>query len=204
MIVLCALRNRLGLVVQLKKLRIQCQLTSMYNHLEPLKKRLRSLEIDQVPDPWKRLATFSTGGLRSVGYDRESDNLLVVSSQGRGVIDCLKGQKIARDDEEYYENETYLEAQGIGILSDRIIRMAGLFGGGLSTITEDGWQLECVTLSFPEQMVILLPPNSYLYSKPDRMTKIYEDADIRAYGFSYSGKSFVIATPSGVTIFARE
>ncbi|MBD1857982.1 hypothetical protein H6F69_20485 [Leptolyngbya sp. FACHB-1624] len=175
----------------------------MYDHLEPLKKRLRSLEIDQVPDPWKRLAAFSIGGLRSVGYDRESDNLLVVSSQGRGVIDCLKGQKIARDDEEYYENETYLEAQGIGILSDRIIRMAGLFGGGLPTITEDGWQLECVTLSFPEQMVILLPPNSYLYSKPNRMTKIYEDADIRAYGFSYSGKSFVIATPSDVTIFAR-
>jgi hypothetical protein len=52
---------------------------------------------------------------------------LVVSSQGRGVIDCLTGEKVAPDDEEFYENETSLEAQGIGILSDRTIRMSGLY-----------------------------------------------------------------------------
>ncbi len=61
----------------------------MYERLKPLKEKLLSLSIDEVPAPWKLLAVFSVGGLRSVGFDRESENLLVVSSQGRGVIDCL-------------------------------------------------------------------------------------------------------------------
>ncbi len=163
----------------------------MYEHLKPLKKKLLSLRVDQVPAPWKRVATFAVSGLRSVGFDQDSENLLVVSLQGRGVIDCLAGTKVARDDEEFYENETSLEAKGIGILSDRTIRMSGLFGGGLPTITEDGWQLECVTLRWPEQMLILLPPDSDFYGSitrhPDRMIKLFEDACIRAYGFSYTG-----------------
>jgi hypothetical protein len=179
----------------------------MYEHLKPLQKKLLSLNIHEVPNPWKLVETFAVGGLRSVGFDRESENLLVVSSQGRGVIDCLTGEKVARDDEEFYENETSLEAQGIGILSDRTIRMAGLFGGGLPSITEDGWQLECITLKWPEQMLILLPPSSHLYGSvtghPDLMTKIFEDSCIRAYGFSYTGRAFIVATTSDVTVFAR-
>jgi hypothetical protein len=180
----------------------------MYEHLKPLQKKLLSLNIHEVPDPWKLVATFAVGGLRSVGFDRESENLLIVSSQGRGVIDCLTGEKVARDYEEFYENETSLEAQGIGILSGRTIRMSGLFGGGLPSITEDGWQIECVTLKWPEQMLILLPPSSHLYGSitghPDTMTKIFEDSCIRAYGFSYTGKSLIIATTSDVTVFVRE
>jgi hypothetical protein len=179
----------------------------MYEHLKPLKEKLLSLSIGQVPQPWKQVTMLAVGGLRSVGFDRESENLLVVSSQGRGVIDCLTGEKVARDYEEFYENETSLEAQGIGILSDRTIRMSGLFGGGLPSITEDGWQLECITLKWPEQMLILLPPSSDLYGSvtghPDTMTKIFEDSCIRAYGFSYTGKTFIIATTSDATIFVR-
>jgi hypothetical protein len=179
----------------------------MYEHLKPLKAKLLSLRIEKVPDPWKLVATLAVGGLRSVGFDRASENLLVVSSQGRGVIDCLTGEKVARDDEEFYENETSLEAQGIGILGDRTIRMSGLFGGGLPSITEDGWQLESVTLKWPEQMLILLPPGSYLYGivtgHPDTMVKIFEDSCIRAYGFSYTGRSFIVATTSDVTVFTR-
>jgi hypothetical protein len=121
----------------------------MYEHLKPLRKKLLSLNIEEVPSPWQLVTTVAIGGLRSVGFDRASENLLVVSSQGRGVIDCLTGEKVARDYEEFYEDETSLEAQGIGILSDRLIRMSGLFGGGLPIITEDGWQLECLTLKWP-------------------------------------------------------
>ncbi|MGL5833021.1 MAG: hypothetical protein ACRC1Z_07280 [Waterburya sp.] len=180
----------------------------MYEHLKPLQKKLLSLNILETPDPWKLVAIFTVGGLRSVGFDRESDNLMIVSLQGRGVIDCLTGEKVARDYEEFYENEKSLEAQGIGILSDHIIRMSGLFGGGLPNMTEDGWQIECVTLKWPEQMLILLPPSSNLYGSvtghPDTMTKIFEDSSIRAYGFSYTGRSLIIATTSDVTIFTRE
>jgi hypothetical protein len=179
----------------------------MYEHLEPLKKKLLVLSISNPPIPWKLLASVAIGGLRSVGFDRNSDNLLVVSSQGRGVLDCITGEKIARDYDEYYENEVYLEAEGIGALSNKIIRMSGLCGGGLPISTKDSWTLESVTLNWPEQMIILLPPNSFLYGSlsrhKDDMTKVAEDSCVIAYGFSYTGQTFIVATTSEINIFNR-
>ena len=85
--------------------------------------------------------------------------------------------------------------------------MAGLFGGGLPKLTTDGWQLESVTLDFPEEMILLVEPNSDLYGsicdRPDHFTKVEQHAYIRAYSFSYTNK-FVIATTSDVTIYARK
>jgi hypothetical protein len=180
----------------------------MYENLEPLKKKLLVLSISTPPIPWKLVASVAIGGLRSVGFDRNSDNLLVVSSQGRGVLDCITGEKIARDYDEYYENEVYLEAEGIGALSNKIVRMSGLFGGGLPVRTEDGWSLESVTLNWPEQMIILLPPNSFLYGSlsrhKDDMTKVAEDSCVMAYGFSFTGQAFIVATTSEINIFNRE
>jgi hypothetical protein len=180
----------------------------MYEHLEPLKRKLLLLSIATPPPPWKITTSVSIGGLLSIGFDRNSDNLLIVSSQGRGVIDCLTGEKIARDYDEYYEDGVQLEAEGIGTLSNKIIRMCGLYGGGLPVTTKDRWTLESVTLSWPEQMIILLPPDSNLYGSihrlPDDMTKVTEDSHIRAYGFSYTGQSFVVATSSEVDIFSRQ
>jgi hypothetical protein len=63
----------------------------MYEHLNPLKNKLLSLNIGEVPSPWKLVATVAVGGLQSLGFDQDSENLLIVSSQGRGVIDCLTG-----------------------------------------------------------------------------------------------------------------
>ena len=179
----------------------------MYEHLNPLKEKLLKLKVESPPDPWALKAYVSVGGLQSVGFDRTSDNLLIVSSQGRGVVDCLTGEKIARDYEDYFEGEESLEVRGIGILSGKNIRMAGLYGGGLPIYTEDGWTLESVTLSWPEEMILLVEPDSDLYgstyNQADNFTLIEQSASIRAYGFSYTNKSFVIATTSDVAIYSR-
>ena len=127
----------------------------MYEHLNPLKEKLLRLEVESPLAPWQRITSIAVGGLISVGFDRHSDNLLIVSYQGRGVVNCCTGEKTARDDEDYYENEEYLEAVGIGDLKNKTIKMAGLYGGGLPTYTTDGWQLESVTLNFPEEMILL-------------------------------------------------
>ena len=134
----------------------------MYEHLEPFKKKLLSLQIEKPPSPWQHKTTILIGGLCSVGFDRDTENLLILSHQGRGVVDCSTGEKTARDKEDYYENK-YLEAEGIGCLSGKIIRMAGLDGGGLPTSTEDGWCLELVTINFLEEMILLVEPGSDLY-----------------------------------------
>ncbi|MGB3636631.1 MAG: hypothetical protein WBA39_03430 [Rivularia sp. (in: cyanobacteria)] len=178
----------------------------MYEHLKPLTTKLLSLEIEKPPPPWELKTAILVGGLCSVGFDRDTDNLLIVSHSGRGVVDCSTGEKSARDYENYYENQ-YLEAEGIGCLSGKIIKMAGLFGGGLPISTQDDWSLELVTINFPEEMILLVEPGFDLYdmtyNQPDNFTKIEQRDTIRTYGFSYTGNTFIVATSSDLIIYNR-
>jgi hypothetical protein len=164
--------------------------------------------VKSPPSPWQVISPVAIGGLTSVGFDRDSDILLIVSHQGRGVIDCLSGKKLAKDDDEYFEDSNHLEAEGIGPLSGKTINIAGLFGGGLPTCTDDMWVLESITLEWPENNILLVEPGSDLYGsnfgKPDNFHKVGKGSEIRAYGFSHTGKSFIVATSSEVYIYARK
>jgi hypothetical protein len=176
--------------------------------LDPLRIELKALLIAPPPKPWSLLATLAVGGLRHIGFDRHTELLLVVSSAGRGVIDCTDATKVARDNSEYFEGEEVLEAAGIGPLQGKIIRMAGLFGGGLPTRTLDGWSVAALALDWPVEEIILLEPKSdlygSLYGKPTSFHKIGSDSEIRACGFSYSGRSLVIATTSAISVYRRD
>lgn len=178
------------------------------SHLDPLRKELRSLTVVPPPSPWRKTGFIAVGGLRAVGFDRQSELLLVVSSAGRGVVDCRTGQKVARDDSEYYEDERNLEAVGIGPLQGKVLRVSGLLGGGLPVSTIDGWSVEIITLVWPEHEILLLQPYASLYDslhgKPSRFHKIASESELRACGFSPSGHSLVIATSSEVVVFGRE
>lgn len=177
-------------------------------HLESLKRKLMSTQLSAPPSPWQQSSVISVSGLRAVGFDRHSDQLLVVSNQGRSVVDCLSGQKLARDDEEYFEGEEHLEAEGIGPCAGKLFHMAGLHGGGLPTTTEDRWSLEVLTLDWPTKEVLLFEPGSWLYgslySKPDNFSKLASESELRACGFSHTGRSLVLATSSDLTIYSRE
>ena len=176
-------------------------------HLEPLRQKIRNAPLVKNISGWNLITSIAVGGLRSVGFDRHTDLLLVVSSQGRGLIDCLSGKKSARDYEEYYEREEHLEAEGIGLLQSKIIQMTGLFGGGLPLITEDDWSIKVICLDWPIEEVLISPPGSYLYGSThnhtDHFEKVFSDSWIRAVGFSHSGQSFIIATTSDITIYGR-
>jgi hypothetical protein len=89
------------------------------DHLEPVRKWIRAAPISPPLPPWIGLATHAIGGLTGVGFANNSDLLLVVSSQGRGVFDCRTGQRIARDRTEpevSWCDEYRLRAIGIGPL----------------------------------------------------------------------------------------
>lgn len=176
-------------------------------HLDPVRREVRALEVDAPKRPWQKVGVIAVGGLRTIGFDRNSELLLVVSSAGRGIIDCTNCTKIARDDAEYYDGEEFLEAEGIGSLEGKIIRVAGVIGGGLPNNTQDGWALEVVTLDWPEHDVLLVEPFSSiydsLYGKQAKFRKIARESELRAFGFSYTGKSLVIATSSGITVYGR-
>jgi hypothetical protein len=177
-------------------------------HLRSTVARIRAAKIAAPPAPWRVTAQAAVGGLEAIGFAPSSDLLLVVSSQGRGVFDCLSRQRVGRDREsDGITDVTSLEAQGIGPLSGQRIRLSGLHGGGLPRVSTDGWSVERFALDWPKETCLLVPPGSWAFGdafgKPAELTKVYVDSEIRAWGFSPTGKSLVLATSSDVTIFAR-
>jgi len=166
--------------------------------------------VQEPPSPWKHLTTWAVGGLFQVGYAENSDLLLVLSSQGRGIFDCLTGERVARDYEEAHDyfDSIRLMASGFGPLEGQNIRMAGLFGGGLPLTTEDGWSLEEQAPGWPTRSILLTPPTIESEdgnSVAGEAVFIGDDGacELRAFGFSETGRSLVIAISCDLSIFVR-
>ena len=177
-------------------------------HLKERFRYLDDLVPAPLPAPWRALPSIAVGGLWHVGFAPDSDLLLVLSSSGRGVIDCLTGEKVARDDADYYAVSPKLEAEGIGPLEGQYVRLAGIHGGGLSHVTKDGWLIELHPLSWPEEEFFLCPPRqTMLWNPPGEkpaLSKIRPfPTSLVAYGFSPTGVSLVIATSSDLIIYSR-
>jgi hypothetical protein len=182
-------------------------------HLLPMIHRVRTAAVHDPPAAWQRRAAHAVGGLTDVGFGRGTDLLLVVSSNGRGVFDCLTGFRVARDPsmpepgEDDWQDTHELDAKGIGPLAGQIVRTSGLAGGALALTTADGWTAERLVLDWPEESLLLMQPGSWIYeTRPGRsaeFTKVAVESELRAWGFSPTGKSLVVATSSDVTIFSR-
>ena len=126
--------------------------------------------------------------------------LLVHSPDGSSLYDCLTGERIARDDDEPmdgFDRET-LEATGFGAVDGQRIRMAGLFGGALPAATEDGFTLVEDSPALPARRVAMIEPGG-------TRTIVAEDGEceLRAFGFSQTGRSFIVATSCLLDIFSR-
>jgi hypothetical protein len=176
-------------------------------HVRELIQHLQALPIQAPPPPWQPIASFAVGGLLAVGYAEDTDLLLVISTQGRGIFDCQLGTKIARDytDADKFYDEITLLAQGFGPLDGQVLRIAGLFGGGLPNSTRDGWHLQAIPLPWPQHSIVLELPFRSMYQDKTSATRVGEDGacELRAYGFSSTGRSFVIATSCDLAIFTR-
>ncbi len=177
------------------------------NFQEQLRNRLRSFKLSSPPKPWKREKVFAVGGLTEVGFADKSDLLLIVSHDGRGLLDCRAGEIISRDrassTEDWYQPSS-LEAEGIGSLLGQKIKLAGLHGGGLPHLNSNGWSLEAVSPDWPAISIFVSPPGSSVLveSFSKGCEKIYEDSEIRAFGFSPSGNYFILATSDSLTLFS--
>jgi hypothetical protein len=150
---------------------------------------------------WTQIAVHPVGGLIQVGYAKNSDLLLVLSHNGSGIFDCLKGQRIARNSDypDEFLDQSTLIAKGFDVLDGQDIKTVGLFGGTLSTKTRDGWKLSIRQLSYDANGVYLNFDNT----GEETLVADDEVCEIRAFGFSETEKSFVIATSADITIFSR-
>jgi hypothetical protein len=176
------------------------------DHMTDLRRRIRQMKTQAPMLPWKRSGGAAVGGLAAVGYADNSDLLLVVSSTGRGVFDCMTGKRIARDydDRPSWYDRTHVLAQGIGPLEGQMIRLAGIDGGGLVHTTDDGYRLWLVAPTWPDYRVILSPPYTTIYSALHQCVQVEGDYEIRAYGFSETGRSFIVAQNHTLYTFSRD
>lgn len=176
-------------------------------HLDPVRKQLRDSPLTVPPPPWWRVGRFAVGGLSCIGFPRDREWIVVGSSAGIGIFDCVSGEKIARDDSIDGSANEYLEITGIGPLDRIPILTAGVCGGGLPLFTHDGWTMEIIGLEWPEQHVLLVEPGGDLYGslhgKPEKMHRIETSDTLRAAGFSYSGMTCVVAESSDLTLYSR-
>lgn len=153
--------------------------------------------------PWKKVADHAVGGLLQVGYAEDSDLLLVLSHNGRAIFDCLTGERIARDSKSHVYDHfkpNKLLAAGFDVLAGQQIRVAGLHGGGLPLSTEDNWFLELRK----KNDEVFLSKAAPIKDKDYPLVGDGRLCELRALGFSETGKSFVIATSCSLIIFARE
>lgn len=162
----------------------------------------------ELPTGWKK-ETFTIGGLCNVGFSKKfPEMLLVVSSQGRGVIDCSKFELIERDHDDSWEwMDTFeLWAMGIGKLSDEKIAVAGIHGVGLPFLNRYGDSIQFMATQWPIVDLIFEPQYKSLYKENEAKDcfRIFHDYELKAYGFSYNGDYFVIAASSEVNVYTKK
>ena len=150
-----------------------------------------------APAPWRRIP-IHIGGVTAVGFGAGTELLLVLTHSGLGVVDATTGVTVSRDVEpsEVYSHRCPLYAAGIGPLAGERVPLAGLWGGGLRTVAEDGWVVHRISPDWPMDCVVLCAPEYPELDEPSKVFMIAKDLvpSIRAYGFSDSGGSLVVAS----------
>lgn len=160
----------------------------------------------RCPDGWRLAGSFAIGGLTDIGFSKNADLLLVLSSSGRGVIDPMIGAVVARDEETDGDwlNERLLTCDGIGPLVGEAVQLSGLSGGGLPRGSGRGESLEVVGPNWPLGDLIFCSNFGSALIERFQSTCLRVASDhIRAFGFSWSGNSFVYATGSDVHVYVR-
>ncbi|BBO32811.1 hypothetical protein PLANPX_2423 [Lacipirellula parvula] len=172
-----------------------------------IRARLEAMPSVVPPSPWLQVQRMTIGGLYGVGFGENSDDLLVVSSQGRGLFNCLSGERTARDDDTTYINpdSTGMTEPGIGSWSSLQIPIAGIHGGGLGARTTDGWSLDVVQLPWPFHVIFLTSNSKDFLDTTASVSKICvtDTYEFRAAGFSPTGRSLIIAQSGELIIFSR-
>lgn len=149
-----------------------------------------------LEESWNKPIVFAIGGLTAIGFYEKWNYLLVVSHQGRSVIDCDSMAKVARDNNQLLEgdlNELERTIKGIGPLKNKNIHCVGLWGGNLAQSTQDGWLVEVQK----NEIVLVKGSDNEIIQFPQPIT------ELRAAGFSTDGEIFVYATSSEIMFFSK-
>ena len=187
-----------------------CKSKSFLQHRDRINGILEGIPFAQSPRGWILKGSFSIGGFRYFGFSESSDILFVSSSNGRGLIDMFKNEKVARDySNDYVIDEILLTTEGFDILEGHIIRLCGrndeCNGSSLPTKNKSEESLFRVSPFYPLEDIIFQPPfeNCLIETHNKNCVRVYRGY-LYCYGFSFSGKYFVIANDGGVTFWESD
>ncbi len=176
-------------------------------HRKSICDSLERLPSAESPRGWRLKGKFSVGGFEYFGFAESSDLLFVASSSGRGLINMSNNEKIARDHSfDYMLDETLLISEGFDELDGKTIKLAGKYGGSvLPTRNKSGEALIRVSPLYPCEDIIFEPPFENCFSEGinNNCVRIYRGF-LYCYGFSFSGRYFVIADDGGITYWESE
>jgi hypothetical protein len=158
--------------------------------------------------PWQQVTVLAVGGLTALGFDRASDTMLVTSASGQSVIDAPTATILNRNRDNDGLDTSAPKGTRLDHPADERFDMAGLFGGGLRFVTDDGWSVETI-----RGCCVLHPANASIHFLGPKWDSSSKDAtfhlldrggeDIRTFGFSWTGRTMVVATPIALSIWAR-
>jgi hypothetical protein len=154
-----------------------------------------------MPPPWRRVASIPVGGLTEIGFDATEEHLLVVSWQGRGLVHTGSGRKIARDGEEPASGARWIDegartVEGIGPLEGQAIPCVGLWGGVLPDGV-GGWNMRLRSIDGRDDLFLIDQRTGASWLLQSAIT------EVRAFGFSASGRLAVVATSSELDLYGR-
>ena len=184
----------------------------MSTYTDALRSRLLAIPVAPPPAPWTAIPPIAVGGLTNLGVGTADavELVLTISQAGRGLFND-QGTLLARNSEEPDESwlDVFgLEAVGIGSLTDRRVRVAGLAGGGLPTSTRDGWHVSSLPIDWPHDLVILEPPGcGALWPGHERgcvAVFAHDACELRAFGFSPSGRILILASSADLHLYVRD
>ena len=152
-----------------------------------------------IPNGWEK-TTYSVSGLTYVGFSNVcTEKLVVISTQRQSVIDCKTGSKT-------YCRENYDEDNLIALadeLGDEIVPIAGDGGGGLRRFSKDGNILVSAAPFWPMVKIIFMPNYTLYTLNPEKCAVIFEDYEIKAFGFSKCGNYIAVGTSDTLDIFRK-
>jgi len=175
---------------------------------DPITCALEAADVALTAGPWQKITVLGIGGLNAIGFDRKSEVMLVTSTNGQSVIAGTTGEILYRNRNEDGLDTAALKGTRLDHPAEERFDMAGLFGGGLRAVTNDGWSVERIgvhcLLHPKDASVHFLGPTWDSYNRDATFHLLDRSGeDIRVLGFSWTGRTLVCATPSTLAIWGR-
>ncbi|MCO6512744.1 MAG: hypothetical protein J5I65_18320 [Aridibacter famidurans] len=168
---------------------------------------LAKIERRDSPPGWKKLPNLWLEGVIAIGFSsRKTNLLLVVTHDGCYLFDCQSGTEIANDPAPYDGlDDLNLNCRGIGEIADEDVRLASIWGGGLSLCNRYGETVRMEAPEWPLDHLIFCSADSEAFTegKQDRCCVRLSER-LRFGGFSYCGNYLVAESFEDVYFWRRD